>query len=70
MKNIIIRGELHFEIIGNDTVQCYLGNPNDPESEFIFEVHKSYIKDMIAGLTALNLIKKYAEMSLKDLDFS
>lgn len=54
----IIRGELYFELIGKDTVQCYLGDPEHSDSEFIFEVHESYINDIIAGLTSLKHTKK------------
>lgn len=48
----IVRGQLHF-ITDGDTVQCWLGEPKGNESEFIFEVHKMFAKDIIAGLTAV-----------------
>lgn len=48
----IVRGQLHFITDGN-TVQCWMGEPKENESEFIFEVHKIFTKDIIAGLTAV-----------------
>lgn len=51
--NIIIRGELHFVTDGN-MIKCWLGEPDNPESEFIFEVNKVFSKDIISGLTAIN----------------
>lgn len=49
----IERGE--FCIISkNDIVSVSLGNPNKPDSEFLFSVHKVHVKDIIAGLTAIN----------------
>lgn len=57
MISKIIRGELHFELIGKDTVQCYLGDPEHSDSEFIFEVHESYVNDIVAGLIALKFVK-------------
>ena len=52
MKDIIIRGNMHF-VIDGETIQCWLGDPNESESEFIFVVHKIYAKDIIAGLTCI-----------------
>lgn len=52
IKSAIVRGQLHFVTDGN-TVQCWLGEPKGHESEFIFEVHKIFAKDIIAGLTAI-----------------
>jgi hypothetical protein len=49
----IIRSGFHF-VEGGECVQCWLGEPYDPESEFIFEVHKDYVKDIIAGLKNFN----------------
>ena len=52
INSAIVRGQLHFATNG-DTVQCWLGEPKGNESEFIFEVHKMFAKDIIAGLTAV-----------------
>mgnify|MGYP003638567544 FL=1 len=52
INSAIVRGQLHF-VTDGDTVQCWLGEPKGNESEFIFEVHKMFAKDIIAGLTAI-----------------
>lgn len=52
LKQTIVRGRLHF-VADGESVQCWLGEPHDDESEFIFSVHKSYAKEIIAGLTAI-----------------
>ena len=51
-KNEIVRGGFHF-IKKNENIICWLGEPDNPESEFIFEVHEFYVKDLVAGLTAI-----------------
>ena len=52
INSAIVRGQLHF-VTDGDTVQCWLGEPKGHESEFIFEVHKMFAKDIVAGLTAV-----------------
>lgn len=47
------RGALVFTRIAEDQIKCTLGEPNDAESEFVFQVHESFVDDMIAGLVAL-----------------
>ena len=55
-SKVIKQGELYFILDPNniDCVQCWLGEPEWEESEFIFSIHKMYLKDMIVGLKALN----------------
>lgn len=59
---VIERGALHFrrvDSIGHDrryqgvVVECWLGPPDDRESEHVFTVDQTYVPDIIAGLRAL-----------------
>lgn len=52
---IIRRGELRFMRCGRNerNVICVLGDPDSPESEFMFEIADTMIDDVIAGLTAM-----------------
>ncbi len=53
----IKRGELVFErkVLSPNTevIRCTLGDPESAESEHMFEFHASFVKDVIAGLTAM-----------------
>lgn len=55
MHTFLKRGHLTFRRVGanESNIECTLGDPKDPESEFIFQVHEYYIDDIIAGLTAM-----------------
>lgn len=46
MKN---RGELFMYKV-DDLIEVYLGEKENPESNFILSLHKLYIKDLIAVL--------------------
>lgn len=52
------RGEFYFERVERQCVRCWLGPPGESESEFIFELHESFIDDLIAGLTVLKHEKR------------
>lgn len=63
MKNehtFLRRGSLTFERVAPEesNVKCTLGDPEDPESEHVFQIHESLIDDVIAGLTAMKRRKK------------
>ena len=58
METPIVRGELHFFRNSRGNVECYFGDPKDPESEFILEVHVGMLDDLIAGLTAIRAVRK------------
>ena len=49
----VIRGQFHFVRQG-ETIQCWMGEPNGHESEFVFEIHQSFAKDIIAGMVAVS----------------
>lgn len=70
---ILKRGELHFrydiheyatiEWLGHPddadvTIECWLGHPDDAESERIFIISEQFVPSLIAGLRAINKIKK------------
>ncbi len=60
------RGELYFRRIEpgsrvnnpGSVIECFLGEFDDPESEFMFQIHENDIPNIIAGLNALIKIKK------------
>lgn len=52
------RGELVFVAADRGLVFVTLGEPDSPESERVLEIHESYIKDLIAGLTAITQVRK------------
>lgn len=43
-------GQFHLYTLDEDIIEVYLGEKDNPESEFIFYIHKSYIKDLAALL--------------------
>ncbi len=52
--SIIKRGSLYFDFDTNSGImKCTLGEPNDPESEYIFSLHKDYLVDLVAGIKAI-----------------
>ena len=56
-RHIIRRGCLFFEQVKNGNVKCTYGHPDSPESEYVFELHKSYFASVIAGLRAMGAKK-------------
>ncbi len=48
----VIRGQFHF-VRNGETIQCWMGEPKMNESEFVFEIHQSFAKDIIAGMVAV-----------------
>ena len=49
----VVRGAFTFEVLTDEQVRVTLGDPESPESEFIMQVHESYLSDLIAGMTAV-----------------
>lgn len=49
----VVRGPFTFEIRSDEQVHVTLGDPASPESEFVLQVHESYLPDLIAGLSAI-----------------
>jgi len=45
-------GGCHF-VRNGERVQCWIGDPAYPDSEFVFEVHQYWIPDIAAGLSAM-----------------
>lgn len=41
-----------------ELVTCTLGEPDNPESEFVFSLHHLYLPEVIAGLQAIVRAKK------------
>lgn len=60
MSEPLRRGALFFTRCGRDesNVLCTYGQPGEPESEHVFELHESYIDDVIAGLTAMKATRR------------
>lgn len=53
---MIERSGLYFEMV-DDVLTVTLGFPGEGESEHILEIHKQYLPDLIAGLTAVKTQK-------------
>lgn len=49
--NEITRGQFRFVKIG-EVVHVWMGPVGDPESERVMTIHESFLKDIVAGLTA------------------
>ncbi len=52
------RGAFVFENRDGEVVRVTLGEPGDPESEFICMIHRSYIPDLISGFSQMCERKK------------
>ena len=52
------RGAFVFENRDGELVRVTLGEPGDPESEFICMIHRSYIPDLISGFSQMERKKK------------
>lgn len=52
-------GQFHLYTPDENIIEVYLGEKDNPESEFILCIHKSYIKE----LTALLLLEVESEKS-------
>ena len=48
----VVRGEFRF-LIRKEIVEIWMGEPDESESEFVGSFNKSFLPQIIAGLTAL-----------------
>lgn len=48
----VVRGEFRF-LIRKEIVEIWMGEPNESESEYVGGFNKSFLPQIIAGLTAL-----------------
>ena len=52
LKNTVIKGEFHFRTSPHDLacIEGWLGEPDNPESYFLFTLHQDYFDTFVDGL--------------------
>ena len=45
-----VKNKSFYTQIENEVVRVWLGDPNDPESEYVMDIHRFYIPELIHTL--------------------